>query len=107
MVGAFLVAVNNTPESTEKYVLARCVSNELWYYGSWESEAQAREIAKMIDGVVVERIDQMANKECCGTCKWHQHENIDDGWVCVNSDSDYCADWTDYNDYCMDYEERE
>ena len=30
--------------------------------------------------------------KCCGTCKWHYHENIDDGWVCVNSDSEYCTD---------------
>ena len=22
--------------------------------------------------------------ECCGTCKYHQHEDTDDGWVCVN-----------------------
>ena len=31
--------------------------------------------------------------KCCGTCKYHQHENIDDGGVCVNSDSEYVADW--------------
>lgn len=54
---AFLVTVNNTPESVEKYVLARCVDNELWFYGSYDDEAQAKEIAKMIDGIVVERID--------------------------------------------------
>jgi len=45
-------------------------------------------------------------KICCGTCRWHEHESIDDGWICVNSDSEYCSDWTDYNHYCEDYEER-
>ena len=25
--------------------------------------------------------------KCCGTCKWYCHEDISDGWVCVNSDS--------------------
>lgn len=30
----------------------------------------------------------MSEKECCGTCRWHQHESVDDGWVCVNPDSD-------------------
>ena len=44
--------------------------------------------------------------EMCGTCKWHKHEDIDDGWVCVNDRSDYCTDWTDYGDYCEDYEPR-
>ena len=48
----------------------------------------------------------MNGNECCGTCKYHQHEDVDNGWVCVNPDSDYCSDWTEYNDYCVDYEER-
>ena len=38
--------------------------------------------------------------ECCGTCKWHES----DGWVCVNGDSDYVADWTDYDFCCDQYE---
>lgn len=45
-------------------------------------------------------------QKCCGTCKYHQHEDIDDGWVCVNRDSENCADWTDYEDYCGYWEER-
>ena len=46
-------------------------------------------------------------KECCGNCKWHKHEDISDGWVCCNSDSEYVADWTEYNDWCEEYEEKE
>lgn len=46
------------------------------------------------------------NDERCGTCKWHQHENISDGWVCVNDESDYVADWTDYDFCCDEYERR-
>ena len=49
---------------------------------------------------------KMNKKQCCGTCKYHVHESIDDGWVCVNSDSEYCTDWTDYDHYCDEYEER-
>lgn len=45
-------------------------------------------------------------EKCCGTCKWHQHESVDDGWVCVNSDSEYCTDWTDYEDGCDEWEGR-
>ena len=44
--------------------------------------------------------------KCCGTCKWHKFENISDGFVCVNSDSDYCADWTEYGDSCEEGEKR-
>lgn len=33
---------------------------------------------------------QMRDKrQICGTCKYHHHEDIDDGWVCVNDDSEY------------------
>lgn len=45
-------------------------------------------------------------RECCGNCKWHEHENISDGWVCVNNDSEYVADWTDYDFCCEQYESR-
>lgn len=46
-------------------------------------------------------------KECCGTCKWHEQEDIDDGWICVNADSEYCTCWTEYGDWCPDYEKRD
>ena len=46
-------------------------------------------------------------KECCGTCKYHQYENIRDGYVCCNDSSEYVADWTDYGHYCEEWEERE
>ena len=46
------------------------------------------------------------DEKCCGTCKWHKHENASDGWVCVNNESYYCADWTEYDDRCLDWEDR-
>jgi hypothetical protein len=45
-------------------------------------------------------------QECCGKCKYHRQEEIDGGWVCVNPDSDYCTDWTDFNDCCDYFTER-
>jgi len=42
--------------------------------------------------------------QCCGTCKYHEHESVDDGWVCVNEQSRYCADWTEYDDICEEYD---
>lgn len=43
----------------------------------------------------------------CGNCKYHVFEDVDQGWVCVNSDSDCCASWTEFCDSCPDYEERD
>ena len=43
----------------------------------------------------------------CKTCKWHEHENIDDGYVCVNGDSEYVADWTEDDHCCEEWEEKE
>lgn len=48
--------------------------------------------------------------KCCGTCKYHHHEDIDDGWVCVNDQSEYCeyyVEWTEYSDSCEEWEGRE
>ena len=44
--------------------------------------------------------------EVCGTCKYHCHANLDNDWVCENEDSEYYADWTEYNDSCEDWEGR-
>lgn len=44
---------------------------------------------------------------CCGTCKYHTHESIDDGWLCTNADSEYVADWTDYYHSCIDWAEKD
>lgn len=48
----------------------------------------------------------MDKKECCGTCKWHKHEQTDGDFVCVNAQSEYVADWTEYGFVCDEYEER-
>lgn len=46
-------------------------------------------------------------EQCCGTCRWHRREPIDDGWVCVNADSEYCTDWTEYGHGCEEWEGKE
>ena len=47
------------------------------------------------------------DKRICGTCRYHQHEDVDDGWVCTNAESENCADWTEYTDSCEEWEERD
>lgn len=44
--------------------------------------------------------------KCCGTCKWHKHERIEDVGVCVNRESDYCALWAADDHCCDEWEER-
>lgn len=49
---------------------------------------------------------QVTNCGICGECKFHQYEEIDRGYVCVNADSPYCTEWTDYTDTCEEWSER-
>ena len=48
----------------------------------------------------------MEDRQICGECKWHIHDEIDDGWVCCNADSDYCTYYTEYEDTCREFEQR-
>ena len=54
----FIVEVNNIPEETEDWVVARYSpqTRDLWYWGSYSKENQAKEIAKLIDGLVVRKV---------------------------------------------------
>lgn len=49
----------------------------------------------------------MSNDKCCGTCKYHRYDDIGDDWVCVNDQSEYYADWIEYDDSCDEWEGRE
>lgn len=49
----------------------------------------------------------MGEKKVCGTCKHHQFENIDEGYVCTNSESEYLSDWTEHNHTCDCWEEKD
>lgn len=52
-----LVEIKNMSPNAEKFIVARVSQNELWYWGSWKNKDQAKEIAKIVDGIVVERLD--------------------------------------------------
>lgn len=49
------VEVLNAIKNCEKYIVARVDQGHLWYYGSWDDEDKAYEVAVELDGVVVER----------------------------------------------------
>lgn len=55
----FRVEVENVSPDPKKWIVARfdAHTRKLWYWGSWDSKPQAEEIAKMTDGLVIERVD--------------------------------------------------
>ena len=50
------------------------------------------------------RNEEPEKKERCENCKWRRHEDINDGYVCVNAESDRCADWVEDYDGCECWE---
>lgn len=39
----------------------------------------------------------------CDNCEYYCFEPIDQGYVCVNDDSDYCTDWVEPDHCCADW----
>ena len=44
----------------------------------------------------------MENSKCCATCDWYE----DYQGVCFNGDSPHCADFTDPEGVCEEWEEK-
>lgn len=50
-----MTKVNNLDVEHERFVVARLVDGELWYWGSWDDEKAAERVAQQFDnGVVVD-----------------------------------------------------
>lgn len=51
----------------------------------------------------------MTEGKCCGTCRFHRYDKYFDDWACENLNSDYFADFTEYDEgfFCEFYEERD
>lgn len=45
-------------------------------------------------------------KKCCATCEYAEYGEIQ-GYVCVNGDSEYVADFVEADHSCVDYEPKE
>lgn len=45
-------------------------------------------------------------KQCCGTCKYGSYDKTD-GYVCVNDQSEYVADFVEVDHICDEYVEGE
>lgn len=68
----------------------------------WEKSINDRQKVVLTAQIVEER-----KTKCCGTCHWHQHEDITDGDVCVYGQSYRCTDFTEDYECCEEWEERE
>ena len=58
MAKVCVVEVRNMPDvSSKPYVVARFdeSTNALWYWGAWDEEERANEVAKEIGGLVLEK----------------------------------------------------
>ena len=49
---------------------------------------------------------QMDRNNYCGTCKYHRIDKNSGDWICTNPESEYFADYTDYADWCEEWEEK-
>ena len=49
------MTVNNIPTYAKnyKYIVARAVSGELWFYGAYSTSTKAYDVAEQIDGIVI------------------------------------------------------
>lgn len=44
-------------------------------------------------------------KTCCGNCKYAYYDK-EQGYVCTNDDSEYIADFVEYEHWCEEFEEK-
>lgn len=48
------MTINNMPkDTTEKYIVARRVDGDLWFWGAWNDRNRANEVAMEIGGEVI------------------------------------------------------
>ncbi len=49
------VEVMNLNRADKKYIVARAINGELWFWGQWDDEDEARKVAEQFEnGVVLE-----------------------------------------------------
>ena len=53
--------VFNTPEDVDKYIVAKAVCGELWYWGSWDNKNDAFRVAKQFDKSGFDQLIQLCN----------------------------------------------
>lgn len=49
--------INNLQKANGDYIVVRGVDGEFWYWGTYTTEERARQVARDINGFVIERRD--------------------------------------------------
>lgn len=52
------VKIENARRGASGYIVARVWNCKLWFYGAYESEDRAEEVAKEVDGIVTEYYEE-------------------------------------------------
>lgn len=78
-----------------------------WYtevdeYGTEWIVNAATGIAKAIEPIREEK----KTVKYCKNCLYHRSTDIDGAFTCVNTESDYCGEYTDSHDYCIGWQAR-
>lgn len=50
------IKVNNPPKKYRKYIVVRLVDSSLWYYATYDTEEEASNVAREVDGFIAEVI---------------------------------------------------
>jgi len=50
-----MIEIKNLPPYHERYVIAKHIDGNYWYWGSWSSEEEAYKVARNISGYVFDR----------------------------------------------------
>ncbi len=66
MEGKFRLKINNAPNKLNRFVVARVVDGELWFYGSFDIADRAEEARNEIDGLILETSGQLPHLACRG-----------------------------------------
>ena len=62
MIRTGKVEIQNCPAETDKYIVARFVMGELWFWGSWDDKDAAHRVAETFENaIVIERKDDNAS----------------------------------------------
>jgi len=53
-----VVKIKNMPSNPRKYVVARVVNGELWYYATFDAEDRAEKCRKEFDNALIAEVEE-------------------------------------------------
>ena len=53
-----IVKIKNMPDSPRKYIVARAVQGDLWYYASWDEKDKAEQCKEEFENGVIAEVEE-------------------------------------------------